>query len=57
MRIEVKGKRARVYLNGTQQPALVLNDRSQARKRGGVGLWVDLGTEGYFRELKVRAAR
>lgn len=54
LRIEVEGSRARLFVGGARQPALVVNDlRHGAAATGGVALWVGSGTEGYFRNLKV----
>jgi hypothetical protein len=55
LRIEVKGAQAKLFLNGSKQPALIVNDLKHGPEvSGAVGLWVDLGTEGYFADLKVR---
>ncbi len=54
MRIVVKDATARLYLNGADQPSLIVNDlKHGADQSGGLGLWVDVGTEGYFRDLRV----
>lgn len=54
MKIVVKGTQARLYLNNNAQPSLVVNDlKLGATASGGIGLFVDVGTEGYFRDLKV----
>lgn len=53
MRIEFAGKTARLYLNGQQQPAFVVNDLKASTSKGAIGLWVDIGTIGYFRDLKI----
>lgn len=55
MRIEVKGAEARLFLNGGKQPALVVNDlKLGPGTTGAIGLWVDVGTEGFFSDLKVQ---
>ncbi|HEV7331321.1 MAG TPA: hypothetical protein VGN63_09800 [Flavisolibacter sp.] len=55
MRIVVKGQQAKLYLNNSPQPSLVVNDLKLGSKAAGdIGLWVDVGTEGYFSGLKVR---
>jgi hypothetical protein len=54
-RIEVEGSKARLYVNGTQQPCLIVNDMKLAPQSGGVALWVGPGTEGYFSNLKITA--
>lgn len=54
IKIEVKGKKAKLYLNGNSQPVLVVNDlKHGADGSGGIGLWVDVGTNGYFTDLQV----
>jgi hypothetical protein len=54
MKIEVKDEKARLYLDGREHPVLIVNDlKHGANASGAVGLWVDVGTEGYFTELKV----
>jgi hypothetical protein len=54
LRIDVKGAQAKLYLNGSKQPALVVNDlKLGSSAAGGIGLFVDVGTEGFFTDLKV----
>ncbi len=54
MRIEVNGQHASLYLDGSQQPALIVNDLFHgAQATGAIGLWVEVGTEGYFSDLKI----
>ena len=54
MKIQVKEKQAKLYLNGNKQPSLIVNDLKLGDNVSGtVGLWVDVGTEGFFKELKV----
>lgn len=54
MRIEIKGKEAKLFLNNSKYPALIVNDLKLGENiQGGIGLWVEIGTEGYFRDLKI----
>ena len=54
MRIEVKGKQAKLFLNDNKQPSLIVNDLKLGDNvSGAIGLWIDNGTEGYFNDLKV----
>src|SRR5436190_7073308 len=54
MRTEVKGKQAKLFLNNNKQPSLIVNDLKLGDNvLGAIGLWVDGGTEGYFKDLKV----
>jgi hypothetical protein len=55
IRIEVRGERARLYVHGQEQPALIVNDvKSGANRTGGVALWIGPGTVAHFRDLTVR---
>ncbi|TAE51949.1 MAG: hypothetical protein EAZ89_09325 [Bacteroidetes bacterium] len=55
MRIEIQGSEARLFLNDSKYPALIVNDLKLGDNPagGGVGLWVEVGTEGYFRDLRM----
>ena len=54
MRIEVNNAQAKLFLDNNQQPSLIVNDlKHGANCSGAVGLWVDIGTEGYFTDLKI----
>ncbi len=52
-RIEVDGRKARLYVHGAEQPSLIVNDLKIEPREGGVALWVGPGTEGYFAGLKI----
>ena len=54
-KIEVEGRKARLYVNGAEQPCLIVNDLKLEPREGGVALWVGPGTEGYFSNLKITA--
>jgi len=54
-KIEIDGRKARLYVNGAEQPCLIVNDLKLEPKSGAVALWVGPGTEGYFSNLKVTA--
>lgn len=54
IKIVVKSAQAKLYLNDHQQPVLIVNDlKLGATGSGAVGLWVDGGTDAFFRDLKV----
>lgn len=54
IKIEVKDEKARLYLNDGKQPVLVVNDlKHGADASGSIGLWVDIGTDGYFTDLRI----
>jgi hypothetical protein len=52
-KIEVDGRKARLYVHGAEQPCLIINDLKLEPREGGVALWVGPGTEGYFSNLKI----
>ena len=54
-RIEIEGRKARLYVHGAEQPCLIVNDLKLEPRAGGVALWVGPGTEGYFSNLKITA--
>jgi hypothetical protein len=54
MRIDVQGEKAKLYLNNAKQPSLIINDlKLGSNNEGSIGLWVEVGTEGYFKDLKI----
>ena len=54
IKIEVQGEKAKLYLNEGEHPVLIVNDlKHGANASGGIGLWVEVGTEGYFTDLNV----
>jgi hypothetical protein len=54
MKIEVKDTQAKLYLDNNQQPSLIVNDlKHGADLSGAVALWVEVGTEGYFKDFKI----
>jgi hypothetical protein len=54
MKIVVKNNQAQLYLNNNKQPSLIVNDlKHGANVSGSIGLFVDVGTEGYFSNLTI----
>ncbi len=53
IRVEVSGLKMRLYVNGASQPTLVVNDLKMGDTQGGVALWIGVGTEAYFANLRV----
>jgi hypothetical protein len=54
IRIEVHGDQARLFVHGAAQPTLIVNDLKTGKDtRGGIALWVDIGTVAHFRNLVV----
>lgn len=54
MKIVVKGVQAKLFLNDNKEPSLIVNDlKLGADESGGIGMFVDIGTEGYFSNLRI----
>ncbi len=53
MRIEIKDKKAKLYINNQKHPSFIVSEMLGNSKSGSIGLWVDIGTEGYFKDLKI----
>lgn len=54
LRIEISGGNAQLFVDNNAQPSLIVNDLFLGpRAAGAVGLWVEVGTEGYFTDLKI----
>jgi hypothetical protein len=49
----VKGRIAKLYVNGVEQPTLIVNDLKQPLSNGGIALWVGQGTIAHFADLKI----
>jgi hypothetical protein len=56
-KLVVAGRRAELYINGAQQPCLIVKDLKQGETRGKIALWVGLAADGYFSDLTVTPAR
>ena len=56
MRIHVFGERAELYLNEAKYPSFIVNKMKGTSTSGTIGLYVDIGTEGYFKDLKIISA-
>lgn len=53
MRIEFAGKTAKLFLNNQKHPSFIVTDMKGKTQPGSIALWVDIGTEGYFKDLKI----
>jgi hypothetical protein len=54
MKIVVSGKKAQLFINGADQPALIVNDLKLGETHGQIGLWAHTTTEAYFSNLTVK---
>ncbi|HEY3439549.1 MAG TPA: hypothetical protein VGK29_02305 [Paludibaculum sp.] len=53
IRVEVSGVKARLFVNDAREPVLIVNDLKHGDGKGAVALWIGMGTEGYFTNLRV----
>ncbi len=54
VRIDVRGEKARLYVDDAKEPTLIVNDLKTAPNgRGAVALWIDNGTVAHFRNLSI----
>ncbi|MFY9727483.1 MAG: family 16 glycoside hydrolase [Bryobacteraceae bacterium] len=53
IKVKVSGAQARLYVNGSPQPVLVVNDLKLGDSKGAVALWIGGGTEAYFTNLRL----
>lgn len=53
VRIEVRGNKARLYVNGIEQPTLLVNDLKQGQSKGSVALWIGPDTLAHFANLRI----
>ena len=52
--VEVAGTKARLFVNGATQPALIVNDLKLGSTHGAIALWSHTFTDGYFANLRVK---
>ena len=53
MRIEINGETAEMFINDMKYSSFIVDKMLGKHRVGGVGLYVDIGTIGYFKDLKV----
>ncbi|HET6227780.1 MAG TPA: hypothetical protein VFF27_15965 [Bacteroidia bacterium] len=54
IKIEVQDQNARLYINDAVQPSLIVTDLKQGKDaRGTIALWIAVGTNAYFADLKI----
>ena len=50
------GTKAQIYVNGADQPCLIVNDLKLGDTRGKIALWAHPTTDAYFSNLTVSSA-
>jgi hypothetical protein len=56
LRIEVAGRSAKLYLNGSAKPSLVVDGLKGEDLHGAIGLWSFTGEEAYFSDVRITPA-
>lgn len=55
LKIILRNSQAMLFINENKQPSLIVNDlKHGANSSEAIALWVDIGTEGFFSELKIQ---
>ena len=57
MKIVVSGRKTMLYVNGSNQPCLIVNDLKLGETHGQVGFWGQWSTDAYFSKLTIRSDR
>ena len=57
LKIEVHGRQARLYLNGSEKPSLIVDGLKGEDLEGPIALWGYTGQETYFSNLRISNAR
>lgn len=53
LRIEVEGQRAELFVNDAKYSNFIVDKMKGSTTKGAIALWVDIGTIGYFKDLKI----
>ena len=53
VKIEVRGEKARLYVNGVEQPTMLVNDLKQKQSKGAIALWIGSGTVAHFSNVRI----
>jgi 3-keto-disaccharide hydrolase len=54
VKVVVTGAKARLYVNGADQPCLIVNDLKLGGTHGQIALWTGSNTDAYFSNLTIR---
>jgi hypothetical protein len=53
VKIEVRGKTAKLFVNGASQPTLLVNDLLTGNPTGALALWIGPGSQSHFSNLRI----
>lgn len=54
IKIIVSGLRAELYVNGAEQPCLIVKDLKLGESEGQIALWIGAGTNAHFAPISIR---
>jgi hypothetical protein len=57
VKIEVNGRQAKLYVNGSRKPSLIVDGLKGEDLRGAIALWGYTGQETYFSNLRITNAK
>ncbi len=55
IKVVVSGLQAQLFVNGAEQPCLIVNDLKLGDTRGKIALWTSRSTVAHFRNLVVQS--
>lgn len=53
LRVEVTGDKAELFVNDSKYSTMIVSKMRGKTKEGAIALWVDIGTIGYLKDLKI----
>jgi hypothetical protein len=53
LKVTVQGVKAKLFVNGAAQPTLLVNDLKLGDGKGAVALWIGVGSEAHFANLRL----
>jgi hypothetical protein len=57
VKIEVRGRQAKLYVNGSNKPSLIVDGLKGENLQGAIALWGYTGEEAYFSNLRISNAK
>lgn len=52
-RVELDGGKAKLFINNQKHPSFIVDKMKGLTANGAIAMWVDIGTIGYFKDLKI----
>ncbi len=54
VKIVINDKKLTLFINNQKTPSFIVNEMLGKINKGGIGLWVEIGTIGFFKDLKIQ---